>query len=296
MNTRIAICLTSHDRIDCTRINQEIFKLNFAHPYIITHASSGKRAEPYLEDVFVPCVALPHPAGAINLMKRSIEAALPFEPDYLVILDGDTWLLDEQVLLGLIQLLNANLQLLMATTSWTSPRRSLFHRLALEFFDLIRVREDRLVRFASLPRRMIYDAEDFSTQFLILRNQKSLIESFCGLSADNRRSVERQWFDRYAARFNLKHVLRMVEREPVHPDHRHICEPLGLFSQHWPAVGTFEDPGHEGTHSKTMACFPGKREVLESYPHICHGEAIRRLLNAKDIESLDYYNEGAQRC
>lgn len=63
MLPRIAVCMTSYDRIDCARINQEIFKLNFTHSYILIHATSGINAEPYLEDVFVRTKPKPHFLG-----------------------------------------------------------------------------------------------------------------------------------------------------------------------------------------------------------------------------------------
>lgn len=55
----ITICLTTHDRIDCAKINQEIFKLNFRTPFRIVHACSGSQAAPYLEDAFLWCEPKP---------------------------------------------------------------------------------------------------------------------------------------------------------------------------------------------------------------------------------------------
>lgn len=294
MTPSVAICLTSHDRIDCTRINQEIFKLNFAHPYIVVHASSGARAAPYLEDAFVRCTPQPHVAGAIALMRSALRAALPFEPDFLVLLDGDTWLLDEEVLLNWIRRLHANPVLLMATSSWTTtPPR--VRRLAIEMYQILRISGDRARRLAAVPRRMVYDAVDLSTQFCILRNHAPLLEAFCGLQPNDRRRVERQWFDRFSARYSLRRVLRMTEREPVNPDNRFVCERLGLYSQHWPAAGTSTDPSDEANELFVRADAPGKREALEHHPHIRKGESIQRLLNATSVAHLAYYNAGARR-
>lgn len=296
MTPSVAICLTSHDRLDCTRINEEIFKLNSRRPYTVVHASSGVLAAPYLEDAFVPCKPLPHPAGAIALMTRAIRAALPFHPDYLVLLDGDTWLLDDRVLPGWIDRLEANSRLLMATSSWWMPvPGSLAGRLGVEGSEIRRCPGNRLRRILSIPRRLTYDTMDFSTQFLILRNIRPLVELFCGLSLTDPRPVERKWFDCFAAHYGLDRVLRMSEREPVHPDHRFVCEPMGLYSQHWPAAGTSEDPRDAREELFVKPGTPGKREALRRHPQVCRGEAIQRLLQAAGPDDLTYYNASARR-
>ncbi len=295
MNSKIAICLTSHDRLDCTRINEEIFKLNFTHPYLLIHASSGAAARPYLEDVFVPCEPLPHLAGALSLMKNALQAALPFNPDFLVLLDGDTWLLDENALLKIIRRLQENPDFLMATCAWTTPPRHRTRRFLMELVQIVNIPENRLRRLLSLPRRVNYDAVDFCTQYLILRNDKALVDVFCSMSPDDPRFIERQWFDRFAAHFSLMRVLRMKEREPVHPDHRFVCEPLGLHSEHWSAAGTSTDPRSASDKDYVHPHTPGKQEALKSYPHIDKGESIQRLLNAASPSDLSYYNIGAKR-
>lgn len=295
MTPKIAICLTSHDRLDCTRINQEIFKLNFSSPYIVVHASSGANAEQYLEDTFVPCKPLPHFAGALSLMKNAIKAALPFEPEFLVLLDGDTWLLEERPLLKTIQCLKENPVLLMATCAWMNLPRSKKIRLMTEIHEIVHIPGDRVRRLMSLPRRMRYDAIDFCTQFLILRNYKPLMDLFCSMLPDNSRLVERQWFDRFTAHFGFERVLRMKEREPVVPDHRFVCKALGLHSEHWPAAGTSTDSRNEMDIYFVKPGTPGKKEALENYPNIRNGEFIQRLLNAKNHEELAYYNIGAKR-
>ena len=295
MIPRIAICLTSHDRIDCTLINEEIFKLNFTHPYIVIHAASGARAVPYLEDAFVRCEPKPHFAGAITLMQTAIKAALPFDPDFLILLDGDTWLLDEQILIGLIQRLQANPLLLMAATSWMPLRGSLWKRFKRELSEIRHIPGDRMRRLVFVQGRMTYDAKDFSTQFFIMRNHKPLLDVFLSLRIDDKRLIERQWFDRFSTRFSLRRVLRIREREPVHPDNRLVCERLGLYSQHWPAAGTSADQKDKNSPYYVRPGMPGKREALERYPHIRKGKNIRRLLNAVSLADLDYYNAGAKR-
>ncbi len=292
MPPRIAVCLTSHDRLDCARINQEIFKLNFKNPYVVVHASSGAGAQAYLEDAFVPCPPLPHFAGALSLMRNAIGAAAAFAPDLLVVLDGDVWLLKEDMLLAYIRRLQEDPRSLIATCAWSTPPRSRLQRLAREVKGIVLSPEDRLRRLASIPRRMRYDAVDFCTQCIILRNDRSLLELFCGMRPDGRRLVERLWFDRFTAYYGFERVVRMREREPVHPHQRFACEQLGLHGEHWPAAGTSRDPGDARLIEYIHPDTPGKREALERCPHIRTGESIQRLLNA---DSFDYYNRGAKR-
>jgi len=278
------------------RINQEIFKLNFEHPYSVVHATSGPDAAPYLEDAFVRCSPQPHFAGAFSLMKSAIAAARKFEPDFFVVLEGDTWLLDERVLLGFIRAMQADAALLMAACAWMTPPRSPVRRLAREVAGLALVPEDRLRRLATLPRRLRYDAVDFGTQFFIMRNQPVLIDLFCGMCPNSRRMVERQWFERFSAYFSFRRVLRMREREPVHPHQRFACQVLGLHSEHWPAAGTYTGGDNSGALAHVEPGAPGKREALDRHPRIRTGDSIQRLLQAAGPSGLDYYNKGAQRC
>lgn len=295
MTTEIAICLTSHDRLDCVRINQEIFKLNFRHPYTVVHACSGAGAAAYLEDAFVRCDPRPHFAGAFTLMREALAAARRFRADFFVLLEGDTWLLDEDILLGLIRRMQDDPALLMAACAWMTPPDSPVRRLAREIDGLARFAADRLQRLVTLPRRLRYDAVDFGTQFFIMRNEPPLLDLFCGMSPDGRRMLERQWFERFSAYFSFKRVLRLREREPVHPYQRFACEALALHSEHWPAAGTYAGG------SDTRALFhvepraPGKREALEHYSRIRRGESIQRLLRASCPADLAYYNKGAHR-
>ena len=289
---RIAICLTSYNRLDCTRINQEIFKLNFTHPYIVVHASSGPAAAPYLEDVFVPLDNLPHYAGSLSNMQCAVRAALRFNPDFLVMLDGDTWLLDEQILLNLVGRLARDPSLLMATFAWLEPP-SFLTRFSMELSEIVRISGHRWRRLAALPRRMAYDTMEFAIQFCIFKNDRRLIDCFCGMQPNARRRVERQWFDCFSAYFDLNRVLRIKEREPVHPDFRFACEPLALHSEHWPAAGTLTKPADASGPDVVRDDIPGKREALLRYAHIRKGESIQRLLHATD---LSYYNAGAARC
>jgi hypothetical protein len=132
---------------------------------------------------------------------------------------------------------------------------------------------------------------DFATQFFILRNDRAVLRCILDMRPDEKRRAERQLYDAYVKRFGLDTVLRMREREPVHPHNRQSCETLALYCHHWPATGTAKPP------SPDKACGErpdriGKREALLRYPQISRGAAIQRLLNAT---SFEYYNPGASR-
>src|SRR5581483_11813671 len=216
----IAICLTSHDRIDCARINQEIFKLNFSTPFLVVHACSGAQKKPYLEDAFTWCAPKPINAGAINLIQRSFALACRmFAPDYLVHLEADTWILDEQVILRFVHEMERNPHLLLVTHAWSevSGWRRIRHTIRAA------------IRKPSLLPAVRSNLIDFSTQFFIARNDPALLRCILDMPADEKRRAERQFFDAYVSRFSLDTVLRIHQREPIHPYNRQMCEPLALY-------------------------------------------------------------------
>ena len=278
----IAVCLTSHNRIDCTKINQEIFKLNFQTPFHLVHACSGAQKERYLEDAFIWCEPKPFNAGAINLIQRSVELACErFAPDYLVHLEGDTWILDEQVILRFVYEMERNPHLLLATSAWWPVARWRRVRQALR----------TLLGRPSAFFKHRFDIIDFATQFFIVRNDPAVIRCILDMPHDPGPRAERQLFDAYLSRFTLDTVLRMREREPVHPDNRQMCDALALYCQHWPALGTAERKSpHDPDHGEADQI--GKKEVLLKFPRIRRGESLQRLLNAT---SFEYYNPGAIR-
>ena len=278
----IAICLTSYNRIECAKVNQEIFKLNFRTPFLLVHACSGAQKERYLEDAFVWCAPGSLNAGGIDLIQRSLELACDrFAPDYLVHLEADTWILDEQVILRFVREMERNPRLLLATCAWSSVSRWRRARRAIR--ELVR-------RPAGLLRQQ-FDIVDFAAQFFILRNEPAVVRCILGMRPDEKRRAERQLYDAYVQRFGLETVLRMREREPVHPYNRQSCETLALYCHHWPASGTAEPPSPEEARGERPDRI-GKREALLRYPQITRGAAIQRLLNAT---SFEYYNPGANR-
>jgi hypothetical protein len=279
---RIAICLTSYNRTECAKINQEIFKLNFRTPFVLVHACSGAQKERYLEDAFIWCAPGSLNAGGIDLIQRSLGLACErFAPDYLVHLEADTWILDEQVILRFVREMERNPRLLLAASAWTSVSRWRRARRAMR----------ELLRRPSALLTHQFDIVDFAAQFFIVRNEPAVLRCILGMRPEETRRADRQLYDAYVQRFGLDTVLRMREREPVHPHNRQSCEALALYCHHWPASGTAEPRSADEAHGERPDRI-GKREALLRYPQISRGAAIQRLLNAT---SFEYYNPGASR-
>ena len=282
---RIVICMTSHNRIDCARINQEIIKLNYGQPMAIVHASSSPNYSGYIEDAFVRCAPMPLHAGAVNLLQTALRVAAERFPAarYFVHLESDTWLLDESVIHRYIERLDATGGLL-ATCAWSSPGGSKVRRLA----NLASM----MVGAPRVQRRRLAPITDLATQFFIIRHRDDVLATILDLERDPHVKAEQAFFDAYVRRFPVSTVVRMVEREPVDPFNRYGCDAQSLYCQHWPARDTAKDPRHWSHALYVRPHYDGKRESLLKHPEIRHGEHLNRLLSASD---LSYYNEGALR-
>lgn len=284
------VCLTTHNRIDCARINQEIIKLNYRQPQPIVHACSSPDYAPYLEDRLIRCAPKPLNEGAVDLLQRSMQvAADAFTADYLVHLEADTWLLDETVIQRLVVAMSRSGALLCAS-GWGVSRAAWFgwSRFAglrwLGSHLRPRLPRERQRNEAAPPMT------EFGTQFFILR--RDALPAVMALQADDVRPIEQAFFDSFTAHHGLDRVLPLVEREPVHPGNRHSCEALSLYAQHWPARGLAGDPRPPGHLLYVPPTADGKREVLQRHLPQGRGPHLQRLLQA---DNLDYYNPGALR-
>lgn len=186
------------------------------------------------------------------------------------------------MILRFVREMDRNPHLLLATSAWWPVSRLRCARRTMR----------TLVRKPSALLRQSFDIADFATQFFIVRNHPAVLRCILDMPAEEQLRAERQFFNAYLSRFNLDTVLRMREREPVHPHNRQMCEALALYCQHWPAVGTAEPRSPQDPHFVGPGQI-GKREALLRFPQIFRGEAIQRLLNAT---SFEYYNPGASRC
>jgi len=286
------VCLTTFDRIDCARINQEIIKLNYRSSFPIVHACSSDRYEQYLEDVLIRCERKDMRAGALDLIQQSLMVATEkFNPEYIVHLEGDTWIMDEEVIHNIISKMDRNRNLMICTSAWDEDW------LAFKYLSNPTSFLRHQMRFAKIIRRLgipyyLECTDSLATQFFVIRAESKVLECFMNVRLVPKTDLEQALHRSFMRRFNSSNVLRLRVREPIHPFNRYICEKLSLYSQHWPAKGTANDsrdPRHPRYISPSV---DGKREALLRCPRIREGKYIAKLLSA---ESLEYYNPGARR-
>jgi len=289
---RAVVCLTTFNRIDCARINQEIIKLNYKSTFPIVHACSSSSYDEYLEDLLIRCEPGNLKAGALDLLQQSLEAAVAkFKPDYLVHLEGDTWIMDEGVIHDIIAAMDRNKSLMICTSAWDEDW------LAFKYLKSPGTLLKLQMLFAKVIRRFgipyyLQCTDSLATQFFVIRAVPDVLERFANVRYVKGRDLEQAVYRSFMQRFKKHNVLRLREREPIHPFNRYVCEKLSLYSQHWPAKGTAND-SRDPTHPRYISpSFEGKRDTLLKFPSIREGKYIQQLLNAR---SFDYYNPGASR-
>lgn len=291
-NIEPVVCMTTYDRIDCARINQEIIKLNYKKPLPIVHTCSSGIYQKHIEDVFLSCEPKPLQYGALDLLNESLRLAMKnFSPKYIIHLEGDTWIMNEQIIYDLIAKMEKNQDLMICTSAWDEDLLAFKYlkKSTLEI-KLQRVMAAVLRKFGLNYQLACRDS--LATQFFIIRATQEVLDCFLSLDPIPGIDLEQALYRKFFKKFTEKNLLRMKEREPIHPFNRYVTEKLTLFSQHWPARGTANDQ-REPTHPRYISPkFDGKRETLERFPNIRKGEYLQKLLNA---ESFDYYNPGASR-
>ena len=289
---KAVVSLTTFNRIDCARINQEIIKLNYRRSFPIVHACSSDSYVQYLEDMLIRCERKEMRLGALGLIQQSLRAAAEhFEPEYIVHLEGDTWIMDETVIHNIISDMDRNRSLMICTSAWDEDW------LAFKYLKSPSILLRQQMRLAGIIRRLgvpyyLRCTDSLATQFFVIRAIPEVLACFDNVRYVKGRDLEQAVYRSFMQRFSNRNVLRLRVREPIHPFNRYICEKLSLYSQHWPGAGTAND-SRDPTHPRYIApSVDGKRETLLKYPGIREGKYIRKLLNA---ESLDYYNPGASR-
>jgi hypothetical protein len=272
----------------------EIIRYNYPGDWKIAHACSGPGYEAYIEDELIRCEPKPTVAGALNLTLRSFQRAIErWNPDYLIHLEGDTWILDHHVLDRYLDQLDRNPQALVAASSWSVDKLDLWQWRWEEEHSLLSAGKRRL---ASSLRRLgfsfgLRERETLSTQFFIARNTPELMQTMESLDPDRRYIVENEFYESMIARHGPDSIIGMPEREPLRPHFRWICEGLSLYGQHWPTTVPNPNPGHRpdpGLHYD----IPGKKEILQRHPGLRTGPHMQRLLTDPD---LSYYNGNANR-
>lgn len=295
---RLVVCLTTHDRVDCARINQEIIKLNYSSPLRIVHACSHEDYGQYLEDELIRCEPKPLKEGALNLLRTAIEHAIGmYDPHFIVHLEADTWLLNERVLATYVEALANDPTKVVAASTWSEDK--------LDFRDCLgRPRPAasgpaaRAAHAAARALRAvgvaagITNQRSYATQFFVLRNRPDVVGAVLGMQAVRGRGLEASFYEALHGPFAANQVAPMREREPVQPLNRYWCDALDLCCQHWPVAGTAADPRPPSNPLHVPADAPGKRESLLRRGSAWRGEHLNRLLVEQNV---DYYNAGAKR-
>jgi hypothetical protein len=292
---KVVVCMTNHERPDCARINMEIINLNYAERWPIVHACSDLTYEPYMEDVLVRCQPRTIIYGALNLLQQSCRAAVEvYNPQYLVHVEADTWVFNQDIIKRYIELLDRDPSAYLAASTWSTDQRPQWRRLRNPFAKV-------KLGAAKVLNAMGNDfgvkrKQTLSTQFFIARNDPRFFAMLDSIQPTLENTLEYDFYHAFVKEFGKHAVIGITEREPVHPDNRHWCPPLTLHAQHWPEKlprpadiptdGT-PRPGVSGQYD-----IPGKKEVLAAYRFQHIGPAMRKLLESTDTS---YYNPKAKR-
>jgi hypothetical protein len=287
---QVVVCLTSFNRIDCARISMEIIKLNWAYKWPVVHACSDPGYTRYIEDVLVKREPQPLTVGATDLLLASVdEAANRFRADYIIHLEADTWVFDQNIIKRYIEKLAEKPHAVIAASSWSTDcvpqwRRSPSLRRRLR------------ARLASAIRPLgfrygIRERKSLSTQFFIAKATPEFLDLLSGLNVKEGDFLEKVLYAAVVERFGRRAIINMPEREPVHPHFRHACEPLSLFCQHWPSA---EDAPTARTNPDLTQDerLRGKKECLAKATLLRHGPYMEQLLQSSDLR---YYNGNASR-
>jgi hypothetical protein len=278
---RIAVCLTSYNRVDCARISQEIIKLNWPETWYVVHATSDQTYQPYLEDVVVHREPKPLTQGALDLLISAVNAAhseIPGGVDYVIHLEADTWIADQSVLQAYVDRLAANPDAMIAASAWSydcvpewansnSRRRRL------------RASVSRTLRTLGLATG-IRGLNTISTQFFVAKSSVSFRKALASIHANDGDVLEKLLYAAITKVHGKKAIIGMPEREPVHPGFRTTCDDLTLAAHHWPSAA--DHP----------ASRPGKKEWLGAQQFTKLGPNMERLLFSTDLQ---YYNGKASR-
>ncbi|WP_118183921.1 hypothetical protein [Paraburkholderia phosphatilytica] len=287
---QVVICLTSFNRTDCARISMEIVKLNWAHKWPVVHACADPGYTRYIEDVLVRREPRPLTRGALDLLVASMQGAVDaFQADYVIHLEADTWVFDQNVLLRYIERLEQDPAALIAASSWSTDRLPEWRR-SPELRRRLRARLATVLRPLGV-RYGIRERKSISTQFFIAKCTPELLRTVSSLEVEDDAFLEKVLYRAVVERFGRRAVIDMPEREPVHPRYRNSCDALSLVCHHWPSAA--EAPSMQD-HPQLEAtdCLRGKKECLERAKLHTHGPHMTRLLTSPD---LSYYNGNAAR-
>lgn len=287
---KVVVCLTTYNRVDCAKISTEIIKLNWHEAWPIVHACSAQDYVPALEDKLLTRSPLPLTTGAFDLLTSSIVGAIKhFDADYVIHLEGDTWVFDQRVLLNYLEKLQADDNAVIAASSWSidyAPSWRVSRKIGRRFRYLM----TRLLRPLG-SRYGIRERKSLSTQFFIAKSTPAFVDMLTSMVVKEDDLLEKVLYRAVNKRFGKGAVIPMEEREPMRPDYRNSCPALHLVCQHWPeACDTSDIVGDIDFSPKDF--LKGKKESLAEAKLPNSGPNMRRLLDSDDLR---YYNGSAKR-
>jgi hypothetical protein len=287
-NSKIVLCLTTFNRTDCAKINLEIIKLNYKDPWPVVHVCSDKKYKKYIEDVLIQSKPKPLTKGAYDLLKKSIISANSlFKPNFLVHIEADTWLMNQELIKNYISKLENNKKAVIACSRWDFDKTVKWKnskKIIGKIKFLLGMISKKMGFFAHIGSR-----QSISTQFFIAKNTSDFRNIFLKIQESELKDanykdedyLEHILYKKILNKFGKSSFIWMDERRPVHPKYRNICKELELYCQHYPT----KKLSNKFTED-------GKKETLEKYSFLKKGPNMLRLLKCKNF---DYYNKGAER-
>jgi hypothetical protein len=287
---RVVVCLTSFNRTDCARISMEIIKLNWPTKWPIVHATADATYERYLDDVLVLREPKPLTRGAMDLLMASMKAAVEtYSADYVIHLESDTWVFDQNAILRYLERLDGDPHALIAASTWSrdslpdwSKSSNTGRRLRAHLAKVLRPLGSNYG---------IRDRNTLSTQYFIAKCTPELMQLMSSLTVSDTDFLEKLLYGEIVQRFGRRAVINMSEREPLHPYLRNSCPALTLVAHHWPSAADAPSP-LVSPDLEPADRLVGKKECLQAAGLRVQGPHMKRLLTSSD---LSYYNGSAAR-
>jgi hypothetical protein len=224
-----------YDKIYDAQINQELSRQHFPEAYLIQTCNGPENLNytPYLEDKTILLPNRGHFRGAVDLINAGVQAAVDNpKTDFLLVTAGDSWFIQPDFVINLIQEMRSA-HLPLAATAWGTPTKTDFRQVGLSLdcfvLDLNWQRESGL-----FP--LNYD------QFL--EKFQDINFGLGGGVLVPERCLSYQWVKFWEGSFQdldlakqIRSKLRQItEREPIHNDtwsDRRMAYPeIGLYTFH----------------------------------------------------------------
>lgn len=249
---QVVVCLTSFNRTDCVRISMEIIKLNWPRPWPVVHACADPSYVRYLEDRLVLRDPKPLTRGALDLLVSSIETAVTeLNAVYVVHLEADTWVFDQDVIARYLEQLTQIPGAIIAASSWSTDYSSQWKR-----SNNIGRRLRALLASVIRPLGFSYgirNRRSLSTQFFIAKATPAFLKMLKSLRVTDHAVLEKSLYEHVIDHFGKDAIIGMPEREPVHPRFRDSCEALSLVCHHFPSAAdksTNSSDGNQAAHDR----------------------------------------------